>query len=161
MHNRHNNFSGLVTLFLSNAYYMYEIHNKPHCKEHERVLRINSNKLGWSSSSKPPFEATSIFSSPPYYTTNRKKEKCCQNIQTLFQEPTASRIEVWVSVMNVPINQRCMLTRAFTCFIRTLVCFKKKHHHVLKRNNLLSNNAFWILKLLYSSDFVYRKRNYN
>ena len=64
----------IMEFLLSNAYYMYA------GKEHERFPRINSNKLDWSSSSKPPFEATSILPPPLYYKINRKKEKCCQSM---------------------------------------------------------------------------------
>ena len=49
-------------------------------------------------------------------------------------------------VGSVPINQRCALIRIFACFIRTLVCSKKKHRLVLKMNNLLSNDIFCILE---------------
>ena len=50
-----------------------------------------------------------------------------------------------MSVCSVPINQHCVLICVFTCFIRTMVCSKKKHHQVLRMNNLPSNYALCIL----------------
>ena len=57
-----------------------------------------------------------------------------------------------MSVCSALINQRCALIRVFACFIRTLVCSKKKHHQVLKTNNLPSSNAFnrYILVIWFS-----------
>ena len=50
-----------------------------------------------------------------------------------------------MSVCSAPINQCCVLIRVFACFIRTLMCSKKKHNQVLKTNSFPANNAFCIL----------------
>ena len=146
-----------MEIFLSNAYYMCAKNTtNPHCKECERFSRISSNKLDWSSSSKLLFEATSIFSFTIPPTEEKKKNaartcKHCSEIKSIKNRG--------MGVCSVLINQQCALIQAFACFIRTLVCSKKKHQ-VLKTNNLLSNNAFCILELFYSSDFVFGKMNY-
>ena len=62
-----------------------------------------------------------------------------------------------MNVCSVPINQHWVLIPVFTCFIRTLVCSKKKHDLIMKMNDLLHNNIFCILEPWYSSD-VFKKK---
>ena len=68
----------IIEISLGNAYYIYN-KNTTKNEKHEKFLRINSNKLDWSS-----------FSN----TTNSTKEKCCQSMQTLLQEVKALGNEI-------------------------------------------------------------------
>ena len=142
-----------MKISLSNAYYM--------------CAKNTTNPIAKNVKDFQELVVTNLIGPPPnchlkpqasfhlLYHQQKKKRKMLPEYANIVLESKASRMEVWVS----DGCQQCALIRAFACFIRTLVCSKKKHQ-ILKTNNLLSNHAFCMLELFYSSDFVFGKMNY-
>ena len=128
----------IMEIFLSNAYYMYAKNTKNPIAKNMKDFResIVTNLIG-------PASPNCHFITSLLYHQQKKGKMLPEHANTAPRTKCTENQSM--SVWSAPTNQRCPLIRAFSCFIRTLVCSKKKDHQLLRTNDLPSSNAFCIL----------------